>query len=209
MLEVNKWKITQNILVVLQEYSMKHTSADTRKTFWKTRQSWLKFTTGQPSNCIKKIRIDFSLRDAWMVKPWAIYKSRNGESENRMRGIRVGMRGIRVRIWGIRVGMQRIRVILCENLRVYCFGQNLGVRGEHFTIQLLWAAARLLVTRFLPFLHSGWVLLQGNEDVGPVQDLIFLYLCLMWIRKIRTEEEFKIPLCSPSGGNLLFRQSHI
>ena len=71
------------------------------------------------------------------------------------------------------------------------------MRGEHFTIQLLWAAARLLVTRSLPCLPSGWVLLQGNEDVGSVQDLTFLNLCLMWIRKIRTQEKFKIPLCNP------------
>ena len=44
----------------------------------------------------------------------AICKSRNGESGN---GIR-GMMGT----WGIRAGTQGIRVILCENLRVCCFG---------------------------------------------------------------------------------------
>ena len=37
-------------------------------------------------------------------------------------GIRVEMRGIKVGMRGIRVGMRGIRVILCENLRVYCFG---------------------------------------------------------------------------------------
>ena len=31
----------------------------------------------------------------------------------------------------------------------YCFGQNPGARGEHLTIQTLWATARLLVTRFI------------------------------------------------------------
>ena len=46
----------------------------------------------------------------------------------RIRGIRVGMRVmglVMLGMWvlqGIRVGMQGIRVILCENLRVYCFG---------------------------------------------------------------------------------------
>ena len=47
----------------------------------------------------------------------------------RMRGIRVGTEGIRVGMGGIRVGMhgirmelRRIAVIVCENLRVYCFG---------------------------------------------------------------------------------------
>ena len=37
-------------------------------------------------------------------------------------GIRVGMRGIRVGMHGIRMGLRRIVVIVCENLRVYCFG---------------------------------------------------------------------------------------
>ena len=79
-----------------------------------------------------------------------------------MRGIRVGMweigwgvRGIRMGLRGTKVGMRGIRVILRENLRVYCFGQNPGARGEHFTIQLLWAAARLLATRLLPCLPNG------------------------------------------------------
>ena len=61
------------------------------------------------------------------------------------------------------------------------------MREEHFTIQLLWIAARLLVTHFLPWVPSGWVLLQENEDLGSVQDFIFLYLCLVWIRRIRTQ----------------------
>ena len=75
----------------------------------------------------------------------AICRSRNGESGNGMRrmmgtrgirvktrGIRVGTQGIKVGMWGIRVGMRGmvvgmlemwgIRLILCENLRVYCFG---------------------------------------------------------------------------------------
>ena len=37
----------------------------------------------------------------------------------------LGMRGIgeiRVEMWGMGLGMWGIRVILCENLRVYCFG---------------------------------------------------------------------------------------
>ena len=73
----------------------------------------------------------------------ATCKSWNGELGNGMRGIRVGTRGIKVGMRGIRVGMRRmgvgmwgikmgmrgirvgmwgIWVILCENLRVYCFG---------------------------------------------------------------------------------------
>ena len=58
----------------------------------------------------------------------AIYKSRKRESGNGMTGM---------------MGTQRIRV----GTR----GMNVGMRG---TIQLLWAAARLLVTRFLPCLPS-------------------------------------------------------
>ena len=75
------------------------------------------------------------------------------------------------------------------------------------SIQLLWAAARLSVARFKPWLPSGWVLLPGNKNVVLVQDYILLYLCLVWIRRNRREEESKIPLCNPSGWNLLLRQS--
>ena len=39
---------------------------------------------------------------------------------NGMRGM-MGTRGIRVGTRGIREGIRGIRVILCENLRVYCF----------------------------------------------------------------------------------------
>ena len=62
-------------------------------------------------------------------------KNRNAESGNGMRGM-MGTRGLRVGTYaigvgtggrgrgrlGIRVGMRGIRVIICENLRVYCFG---------------------------------------------------------------------------------------
>ena len=54
-----------------------------------------------------------------------------------MWGVRVGMQGIRVGMGAVKVEMWGIRVILCENLRVYCFGKNSAVRGEHFPIQLL------------------------------------------------------------------------
>ena len=36
--------------------------------------------------------------------------------------IKVEMWGMGLGMWGFRVGMQGIRVMLCENLRVYCFG---------------------------------------------------------------------------------------
>ena len=51
--------------------------------------------------------------------------------------------------------------------------------GEHLTIHLLWAAAQLLVTRFSPCLPNRSVLLQENEDVGLVQDFMFLYFYLV------------------------------
>ena len=46
------------------------------------------------------------------------------------------------------------------------------------------------------FLPSAWVLLQGNENLGLIQDYISLYLCLVWIRGNRRKVEFKIPLCN-------------
>ena len=94
-------------------------------------------------------------------------------------------------------------------VRIFTFiasAKILECEGEYFTIQLLWAAFRLLVTRFLLCLPSGWVVVQ---DVGSVQDFIFLYLCLVLISRIRTQEDFNFPLCNLSGGELLLRQSHI
>ena len=136
--------------------------------------------------------------------------------------IRVETQEIRVETRGIKVGCGesgwKCGESECECgesgwffLRIFVFiasAKILEREGEHFIIQILWAAAQLLVTRFLPCLPNGWVLLQGYEDVGSVQDFTFLYLCLVWIRRVRTQKEFKIPLCDPSGGNLLLRQSH-
>ena len=49
---------------------------------------------------------------------------------------------------------------------------------EHLTFQILRGTARLLVTRFNPYLPSWWNLLEGNEDVVSVQDIILLfYVC--------------------------------
>ena len=62
------------------------------------------------------------------------------------------------------------------------------------------------VCYFWSCLPSWWVFLQGNENVRSVQVYILLYLRLVWIRRIRRQEEFKIPMCNSSGGNLL-RQS--
>ena len=70
-----------------------------------------------------------------------------------MQGIRVGMRGNQVGVRGIRVKMRGIRVILRENLRIYCFGENPGARGEHFTIQLLWS----VISRTFFALSTKWM----------------------------------------------------
>ena len=43
--------------------------------------------------------------------------------------------------------------------------------------------------------------------MGSVQDFILLFLCLVWIKIIRRQWEFRIPLCNPSGEKLL-RQNH-
>ena len=45
-----------------------------------------------------------------------------------------------------------------------------------------------------------------NEDVASDWDFILLFLCFLWIKRIR-RKDFKIPLCKPSGKNLLPRQS--
>ena len=75
-------------------------------------------------------------------------------------------------------------VILVEDSdSAYCFGYNPGVRGEHPTIQLLWATARPLVTRVsLIYLRSRWVFLvtgvnQENYEAGGVQDSLVQLQC--------------------------------
>ena len=89
-----------------------------------------------------------------------------------MRGIKLGMMQIR----GIRMGKRGIRVSIFVFI---ASAKILEAQAEHLSIQLLWAAARLSHTFFMPCLSSGWVLLQRNEDVESVQDFILLYLCLV------------------------------
>ena len=48
---------------------------------------------------------------------------------------------------------------------------------------------------------------EWRSGVSPRFYLIVL--CFVWIKRIRSQGEFKILLCSPSGGNLLLRQSRI
>ena len=71
-------------------------------------------------------------------------------------------------------------------------------------IQLLWATARLFVTRFSPYLRSWGVLLQGNEEVGSVQDIILLFYVWCESRKSGGSVEFRILFCNASGKNLVF-----
>ena len=50
-----------------------------------------------------------------------------------------------------------------------------------------------------------WTIVSRKRGLGVSPRFIFLYLCLVRIRKIRTQGEFKISLCNSSGRNL--RQS--
>ena len=57
-------------------------------------------------------------------------------------------------------GGMKFLILVEDSDSAYCFGYNPGVRGEHPTIQLLWATARPLVTRVsLIYLRSRWVFL--------------------------------------------------
>ena len=49
------------------------------------------------------------------------------------------------------------------------------MQEKHLTIHLLWAATQLLVTRFKPWLPSGWVLFQRNENIGPILHILFVW----------------------------------
>ena len=63
--------------------------------------------------------------------------------------------------------------------------------GKHLTIQLLWATARLLVTRLsLIYQRSRWVFLVTSVN-----------------QENRRQGEPKIPLYNSSGGNILLRPS--
>ena len=75
------------------------------------------------------------------------------------------------------------------------------MQGEHLTIQLLWAAARLLVT--LLALATQWMMEMRMWGSSKIKSYC---ICLVWNREKRREKEFKIPLCNPSGRNLLLRQ---
>ena len=59
----------------------------------------------------------------------------------------------------------------------------------------------------ISLIHSprGWVILQGNEGVGSVQDFILLYLRLVWIKRNRRQGESNI--INTIGGKLLRRPS--
>ena len=69
----------------------------------------------------------------------------------------------------------------------------------------------LLVFAFLP---SRCVLLffipgvtQEIEDAGWVQDFILLFLCFLWIGRIRRQGQFMVLLCNPSSEKFLLRPS--
>ena len=64
-------------------------------------------------------------------------------------------------------------------------------------IQLLWATARLLVTRFNPYQPSWWVLPQGNEDVGSIQDFILLFFVWCESRELGNKGSSRIACITP------------
>ena len=49
------------------------------------------------------------------------------------------------------------------------------ISPSSFFGQLLVTRARLLVTRFSPYLPSGWVFLQRSKNVGLVQNFILMF----------------------------------
>ena len=59
-----------------------------------------------------------------------------------------------------------------------------------------------LSTKRMSFTSRKW-----RRGVNSRYHLIVL--CLVWIKRIRRQGKFKIPLCNPSGGNLFLRQSRI
>ena len=62
-----------------------------------------------------------------------------------------------------------LKTILCKNMNHETESLNT------VNIRTVWATARLLVTWFQPYLPNGWVLLQGDINVGSVQNFILLF----------------------------------
>ena len=85
----------------------------------------------------------------------------------------------------------------CSNGLAYCFGLNHGSRGEHLTIQLLWATARLLVTLFQSYLPSGWISLK--EMRAWDQYKISSYCSYIWweSRESRGRGSLRFPCVTP------------
>ena len=62
--------------------------------------------------------------------------------------------------------------------------------ASHHSTSLLWATARLLVTRVQSYLPSGGVLLQGSKSVGSVQYFILLFCVWCESRELGGRESF-------------------
>ena len=105
------------------------------------------------------------------------------------------------------------------NLNKFSVWNNTNVFPFHPLCILLWLESQSVrgashhsafmgnhSTTSQPCLPIGWVLFQRNENMKLVQYNISLYLCLVWIRRIRRQEVFKISLCNPSC-RILLRQS--
>ena len=86
---------------------------------------------------------------------------------------------------------------------------------ENDTIQLLLVSLQTCFCKqqrqykYLRYSHANFApgVNQGNRDVRLAQDFISLFLCLVIIKRIRRQDESRIPLRSPSGGKLLLRPS--
>ena len=146
------------------------------------------------------------------------------------RGIRVGTRGIRVGTWWIKVGMWGDQGgnagsggrnagngggnagnhgdFLWESLCLLLRLKSRSSRGAFHHSAFMGSCPTISHTFFA--LSTKWMSCPSRKwgrGVSPrFHLLIFVFL---WIRRIRTQEEFKIPLRNPSGGNLLLRQSHM
>ena len=78
----------------------------------------------------------------------------------------------------------RLSLLQRNGCNAYCFGFNAGTRGKNLTIQLLWAAAQLLVTSvsFICLVDEFCFLLLLNETSTLGKSVVLLFLFLVLIR---------------------------
>ena len=85
---------------------------------------------------------------------------------------------------------------------VYCFGKNPGTLEGTSHHPAFLSNCPTISHMFLA-LSTKWMNSPPRKWRRGVSPTYLIVLCFVWIKRIRRQREFKIPMCIPSGGNLL------